>query len=148
MIVTLHTQGLQTLVQVRAFVEGNEPISFTLADRHAAYGWMADTLRHFGYAHCKRAGRGVLRQFLSKVTGLSRTPVARCMGMPASSGWRVFPTDICTTCGNTRPIRACAGRSTRPARPRSLYDETGGERRKSAADGCCGYLRVDSVHQV
>lgn len=48
MIVTLHTQELQTLAQVRAFVPGNEPISFTLEDRHAAYGWMADTLRQFG----------------------------------------------------------------------------------------------------
>ncbi len=49
MIVTLHTQGLQALAQARAVVSGNEPISFTLADRHATYGWMADTLRLFGY---------------------------------------------------------------------------------------------------
>jgi len=35
MIVTLHTQGLQTLAQIGAFVEGNEPVSFTLTDRHA-----------------------------------------------------------------------------------------------------------------
>ncbi|MBI5658741.1 MAG: hypothetical protein HZC43_04140 [Nitrosomonadales bacterium] len=45
---TLHTQGLQTLAQVRAFVSGSEPISFTLADRHAAYDWMADTLKQSG----------------------------------------------------------------------------------------------------
>ena len=54
MIVTLHTQGLQTLAQVRAFVSGNEPISFTLEDRHAAYGWMADTLKLFHYGRCNR----------------------------------------------------------------------------------------------
>jgi hypothetical protein len=35
-----HIQGLQTLVQVRAFVSGNEPISLTLENRHAAYGWI------------------------------------------------------------------------------------------------------------
>jgi len=79
MIVTLHTQGLQTLAQVRAFVSGNEPISFTLEDRHAAYGWMADTLRQFGYAHCKRSEKGILRQYLCKVTGFSRAQVARCI---------------------------------------------------------------------
>lgn len=39
MIVTLHTQGLQTLAQVRTFVSGNEPIAFTLEDRQVAYGW-------------------------------------------------------------------------------------------------------------
>jgi hypothetical protein len=32
----LHTQGLQTLAQVRAFVSGNETISFTLTARQAA----------------------------------------------------------------------------------------------------------------
>jgi len=67
------------LAQVRAFVSGNEPISFTLEDRHAAYGWMADTLRQFGYAHCKRSEKGILRQYLCKVTGFSRAQVARCI---------------------------------------------------------------------
>ena len=33
MIVTLHTQRLHTLAQVRAFVAGSEPLSFTLTDR-------------------------------------------------------------------------------------------------------------------
>jgi hypothetical protein len=70
MIVTLHTQGLQTLAQVRAFVSGNEAISFTLTDRHAAYGWMADTLRKFNYGHATR------NQYLCKVSGFSRAQVA------------------------------------------------------------------------
>lgn len=79
MIVTLHTQGLQTLAQVRAFVSGNEPISFTLEDRLAAYGWITDTLRQFGYGRRKRPDKGVLRQYLLKVTGFSRAQVARCI---------------------------------------------------------------------
>jgi transposase InsO family protein len=89
MIVTLHTQGLQTLAQVRAFVSGNEPISFTLSDRLAAYGWMANTLRQFGYACCKRADKGVLRQYLLKVTGFSRAQVARCIKQFAAGGGRI-----------------------------------------------------------
>ena len=86
MIVTLNTQGLQTVTQVRAFVLGNEPISFTLTSRHAAYGWMADTLRQFGYVRCKRSDKGVLRQYLLKVTGLSRAQVARCITQFTGSG--------------------------------------------------------------
>ena len=76
---TLHTQGLQTLVQVRAFVSGNESISFALTDRNKAYCWMAGTLRLFGYTRCKRADKGLLRQYLRKVTGFSRAQVARCI---------------------------------------------------------------------
>lgn len=79
MIVTLHTQGLKTLAEVQAFVSSNETISFTLTDRVAAYGWMTDTLKQFHYGRCSRADKGVLRQYLSKVTGFSRAQVARCI---------------------------------------------------------------------
>ena len=67
------------MAQVRAFVSGNESISFTLTDRRTAYGWMTDTLRQFGYGRCKRTDKGALRQYLLKVTGLSRAQVARCI---------------------------------------------------------------------
>lgn len=79
MIVTLHTQELQTLTQVQAFVSGNEATSFTLTDRLTAYGWMTDTLKQFHYGHCTRTDKGVLRRYLLKVTGLSRAQVARCI---------------------------------------------------------------------
>jgi hypothetical protein len=86
MIVTLHTQALQTLAQVRAFVAGAEPIAFTLADRTAAYGWMGDTLRQFGYRTLPRCDRGILRQYLAVVTGLSRAQVTRAITQFATSG--------------------------------------------------------------
>jgi transposase InsO family protein len=79
MIVTLHTQGLKTLAQVQAFVASNKAISFTLTDRVSAYGWMADTLKQFHYDRCTRTDKGVLRQYLCKVTGFSRAQVARCI---------------------------------------------------------------------
>ena len=86
---TLHTQGLQTLAQVRAFVSGNEPILFTLEDRACAYDWMACTLRQFDYLRCKRPDKGILRRYLRKVTGLSRAQVARCIKQFTTDGGRI-----------------------------------------------------------
>lgn len=86
---TLHTQELQTLAQVRAFVSGSEPISFTLEDRRTAYAWMADTLKQFDYARCKRSDKGVLRRYLCKVTGFSRAQVSRCIKQFATDGGRI-----------------------------------------------------------
>ena len=83
---TLQTQGLKTLAQVQAFVSSNEAISFTLTDRVAAYGWMADTLKQFHYDRCTRADKGVLRQYLRKVTGFSRAQVARCIKQFSDDG--------------------------------------------------------------
>ena len=86
MIVTLQTAGLQTLAQVRAFVAGNEPVSFTLTDRTAAHPWMMQTLRQFRYAYCNRADKGVLRRYLAQVTGLSRAQVTRAIGQFTGTG--------------------------------------------------------------
>ena len=45
-----------------AFVAGNEPVSFTLTDRTAAYVRMTDTLKHFRHAHRSRVAKGLLRK--------------------------------------------------------------------------------------
>ena len=62
---------------MRAFVAGNAPVSFTLTDRASAHAWMADTLWRFGSMRASRADRGLLRQYLTTVTGLSRAQVTR-----------------------------------------------------------------------
>ena len=86
MIVTLQTQGLKTLAQVQGFISSNEAILFTLTDRVAAYSWMTDTLKQFHYDRCTRANKGVLRQYLCKVTGFSRAQVARCIKQFSDDG--------------------------------------------------------------
>jgi transposase InsO family protein len=86
MIVSLQTAGLQSLAQVRAFVEGNQPVSFTLTDRTASHQWMAETLKRFRYAHCARGDKGLLRRYLAKVTGLSRAQLTRAIGQFARHG--------------------------------------------------------------
>lgn len=83
---TLQTQGLKTLAQVEAFVSSSEAISFTLTDRVAAYHWMTDTLKQFHYGCCTRTEKGVLRQYLRKVTGFSRAQVARCIQQFTNEG--------------------------------------------------------------
>ena len=55
MIVALKTQGLQSLEQVRAFLEGTQPLDFTAPSREAAYEWIAAEPRRFAYF---RLGRG------------------------------------------------------------------------------------------
>lgn len=74
---TLQTQAIPTLDQVRALVAGNLPVSFILTDRPSAHAWMADTRRRFNYRHAARADRGVLRQYLTKATGLSCAQMRR-----------------------------------------------------------------------
>jgi hypothetical protein len=86
MIVTLKTQGLQTLEQVRGFLDGSEPLSFAAPQRQAAYGFVADPLRQFAYRGLGKADRGVVRCYLRKVTGLSRAQMTRLITQYLATG--------------------------------------------------------------
>jgi hypothetical protein len=77
MIVTLKTQGLQTLEQVRAFLEGSQPLDFVAPAREAAYGWIAAELRRLRYPRLGKADKGLVRRYLQKVTGLSKAQMTR-----------------------------------------------------------------------
>lgn len=77
MIVTLQTQGLQTLEQLRAFLEGSQSLGFEVASRETAYDFIAQTLRRFGYARLGKADKGLVRHYLCKVTGCSRAQMTR-----------------------------------------------------------------------
>jgi len=86
MIVTLRTEGLQNLEQIKTFLEGSAPLGFEPPGREAVYGWLATELRRFGYARLGKADKGLLRQYLAKVTGLSRAQLTRLIGQFVQHG--------------------------------------------------------------
>ena len=83
---TLQTQGLQTLEQVRAFLEGAGSVEFEAHDREAAYGFIAQALTRFRYFHLVRAEKGLAVRYLCKVTGFSRQHMTRLIAQFRNSG--------------------------------------------------------------
>ena len=77
MIVTLRTEGLQSLEQIKAFVEGSAPLGFEPPDRDAVYDWLVTELRRFGYIRLGKTDKGLMRQYLARVSGLSRAQITR-----------------------------------------------------------------------
>jgi transposase InsO family protein len=77
MIVTLQTHQLNSIEQVREFILGTDPVVFGFSDRKQAHLWMADTLRRFAYGSRSKAHKGLLKRYLSKVSGLSMAQVER-----------------------------------------------------------------------
>ena len=71
MIVTLQTERVRTLEQVRAFVEGSEAVDFTGADRESVYEFVRRTLVRLSYERLGKPDKGLVRCNLAKVTGLS-----------------------------------------------------------------------------
>ena len=95
MIVTLQTERVQTLEQVRAFVEGSEAVdprtrfrghklsrgrAFTGAGRESVYEFVRRALVRLGYERLGKWDKGLVRRYLAKVTGLSRAQLTRLIG--------------------------------------------------------------------
>lgn len=86
MIVTLQTQGLQSLEQIRAFLGGSQPLGFETPQGEVTYEFIAQTLGRFGYARLGKADKGLLRRYLCKVTGRSRAQVTRLIAQFRKTG--------------------------------------------------------------
>ncbi len=87
MIVTLRTERIRTLDDIRAFLEGSEAADITLHDRREAYAFIERTLVRFRYHFgLSRAGKGVVRRFLAKVTGYSPAQLSRLIARQRRTG--------------------------------------------------------------
>lgn len=72
-------QGL-SLEQIRAFLRASDAVGFEGRNREEVYGWVNRMLDELGYTKLGRAGRGLIRQYVAKMTGLSRAQSTRLIG--------------------------------------------------------------------
>ena len=78
MVIDMEEARLQTVAQVRAFLEGTTDVSLRIR-KAERYGFIERTLKRLGYARHSRADKGVLLRYLERMTGLSRQQVTRLM---------------------------------------------------------------------
>ena len=83
---TLRTERIRTLDQLRAFLEGNEPADFESTDRTSAYAFVRRTLVRFEYHGLGRPDKTRVKRFLEKVTGFSRAQVTRLIRQHRRTG--------------------------------------------------------------
>src|ERR1700684_3689987 len=75
-----------SLEQGQAFLTGNEEIGFKAPNRKELYEWTQRTLCAQSYGSMHRSGKGLMKRYIGKVTGLSRAQVTRLIGEYAESG--------------------------------------------------------------
>src|SRR5579863_6787391 len=66
-----------SLEQVRAFLAGSGEVRFAGVRRGEVYAWVERTLVRHEYAGLGRGDKGVVRQYVARMTGLSRAQVTR-----------------------------------------------------------------------
>jgi len=65
------------LEEIRAFLKASDELGFEARNREEVYGWVNQTLRQQHYQELGRTGRGLVRLYVAKMTGLSRAQVTR-----------------------------------------------------------------------
>lgn len=73
----MHEAEQLSLDQIQAFLKASEGIRFEGKTRKQIYTWVEKVLVHHPYPQQGRRVRGLLRQYLEKMTGLSRAQVTR-----------------------------------------------------------------------
>ena len=76
MVIDMEEARLQTLAQVRAFLDGTTEVAFRVpkAERNS---FVERVLKRFGYSPHGKADKGVLLRYIERMTGLSRQQVTR-----------------------------------------------------------------------
>jgi hypothetical protein len=77
LIISMEDGERQSLEQIRALVEASGEVHFRSQDRGELYAWVNQTLGGQDYGHLKRESKGLVRRYLTKMSGMSRAQVTR-----------------------------------------------------------------------
>ena len=77
---------LKTIEQVRLFVQGSRNLELKPVNREEKYHWVESVLMRFRYDSLNRNDKGIIRNYLIRVTGYSRAQVCRLIGEYRQSG--------------------------------------------------------------
>jgi len=77
LIVRLEANQELSLEQIQAFLRASDAVGFEGRNREEVYGWVNRVLDQQGYSQLNRSGRGLVRRYVEKMTGLSRAQTTR-----------------------------------------------------------------------
>lgn len=131
----MHTSDGLSLEEIRALLKVGDELHFEGQKREEVYSWVDRTLRQQRYSELGRTARGVVRQYVAKMTGLSRAQVARLITQylrgeavqPAAYRRRQFPsrytgTDAELLAQVDEAHETLSGPATQKVLQRELYD--------------------------
>ena len=79
--------NLGTLDEMASFINGTQSIAFAVATKKdERYQCVKGILKRFNYAHCKRKEKGIIIQFLMKISGYSRQQLTRMIKRYVETG--------------------------------------------------------------
>jgi transposase InsO family protein len=81
LIIKMQAGERMSLEQIQAFVKASDEVEFKARNKEEMYDWVNQTLRELHFQQLKRSGKGLVRRYVSKMTGLSRAQANRLLAM-------------------------------------------------------------------
>ena len=85
-MISVHETEKLSLQQIEQFLLAAKEVRFEASQREEIYGWVERLLCRQEYMGQGRRARGLLRRYLSKMTGLSRAQLTRLVGRYLATG--------------------------------------------------------------
>ncbi|MBM4450368.1 MAG: hypothetical protein FJ022_06160 [Chloroflexi bacterium] len=77
MQLVMNDEKLNTVEQVKPFLEGSGALEFEGVSIEERYRWIETVLMRFKYPQLNRVEKGVIRRYIENVSGYSRAQVSR-----------------------------------------------------------------------
>ncbi len=108
----MNIENLTTIEELERFIQGNQTVAFTvLGDKNQRYQFIQKTLIKFRYITLKKPDKGIVNQYLKKVTGYSRQQLTRLIKQYKDVGrinWQPCRTNGFPTIYNAKDIKLLA----------------------------------------
>lgn len=77
MTIMFNDQNLRTIEDLQAFLDGTDSVQFHACTKREKAAWIRFTLARFKFSRLKKPEKGIVKQYIQKVTGYSRAQVTR-----------------------------------------------------------------------
>jgi len=77
MNITMIDTGLNDFNSLGKFLNGVPDIKFSVTSKKEKYEWVKEVLNRFDFRHLKKSERGIVREYIQKVTGYSNAQMSR-----------------------------------------------------------------------
>jgi hypothetical protein len=86
MIIQMNDDEIKTVEDIENYLKASERITFKMSDKKEVYKWMQNILIKFRYLGLNRRTRGLIKMYVSAMTGYSRAQVTRLIKQYVKSG--------------------------------------------------------------
>ena len=85
MVIDMNEQQLNTVAQLRAFLNGTQEVQFEPAGEDAKrYAFISSVVKRLRYRRLVRADKGIVLRYLERTTGYSRQHLRACEKIPTA----------------------------------------------------------------